>query len=127
MSWNRSGHKYNAKKTVVDGITFASMAEAKRYGELKLLEQAGEISELELQPTYLLQEAFCYGGKAVRKIEYTADFQYVEASHTVVEDVKGMPTPDFRIKWKLFLYRFPRLDARLIGLKPRKKRKTKAR
>ncbi|MDD3747626.1 MAG: DUF1064 domain-containing protein, partial [Anaerostipes sp.] len=42
--------KYGARKTVIDGITFDSKREAKRYQELKLLEQAGEISYLELQP-----------------------------------------------------------------------------
>lgn len=48
----RNAHKFNAVKTVIDGHTFASKAEAARYAELKLLRRAGEIFELELQPKY---------------------------------------------------------------------------
>ena len=44
--------KYGAIRTTVDGVTFASKAEARRYAELKLLEQAGEIKGLELQPKF---------------------------------------------------------------------------
>lgn len=42
-----SPHKYHAKPTTVDGIRFASKAEARRYSELRLLEKAGEIKNLE--------------------------------------------------------------------------------
>ena len=124
MSWNRGGHKYGAKKTVVDGITFDSKAEAKRYGELKLLEKAGAISELELQPRFLLQGAFkAHNGKTIRKIEYVADFKYIESHQVVVEDVKGQATPDFKLKWKMFQYSYPYIDARMIGGRWSPKRK----
>jgi hypothetical protein len=49
--------KYNAKKTTVDGIVFDSAKEATRYGELKVLEKAGEIHCLLIQPSYRLMAA----------------------------------------------------------------------
>ncbi len=100
--------KYGARKTVIDGITFDSKREANRYQELKLLEQAGEISYLELQPSFILQESFKYQGKTIRAITYKADFAYHElaSNAVVVEDVKGMETEVFRIKRKLFLSKY---------------------
>ena len=62
--------KYKSIKVVVDGITFDSKREAKRYGELKLMEQAGLIELLETQPVYRLE----VNGKLICK--YIADFEY---------------------------------------------------
>ena len=100
--------KYKAKKTTIDGITFDSNAEAKRYKELKLLERGGAIKNLSLQPRFLLQEGFVniHTSKKVRAIEYVADFQYDENGITIVEDVKGMKTSDYKIKRKLFLFKY---------------------
>ena len=42
-------NKYKAKKAVVDGIVFDSRKEAKRYTELKKLEEMGSIRDLSLQ------------------------------------------------------------------------------
>ena len=101
--------KYNSKKTIVDGITFDSRKEAGRYSELKLLEKAGEIKNLQLQPRFTLQESFKYQGKAERKIEYIADFQYEEKDgQIIVEDVKSeiTKTPLYRVKRKLFLKKY---------------------
>ena len=70
--------KYKNKKTQVDMYIFDSAKEAQRYRELKLLERAKEISNLELQPRFLLQESFKKNGKTYRKIEYVADFKYIE-------------------------------------------------
>lgn len=101
----RNYSKYRAKKTVVDGIEFDSKREADRYCELKLLEKANEIRDLELQPRFLLQDKFVdKQGKTHRKIEYVADFMYVDKDDkTVVEDVKGMMTDVYKLKKKLFL------------------------
>lgn len=98
-------HKYNAKKTTVDGITFDSRKEAERYKELKELERVGKIDRLELQPRFVLMDSFRYEGKAVRKIEYVADFLYRDIStlELVVEDVKGVKTDVYKLKKKLFL------------------------
>lgn len=107
-------NKYRNKKVQVDMYVFDSIAESKRYKELKLLERAGEIQDLELQPRFLLQEAFKKNGKAYRKIEYIADFKYIENGKTVVEDVKGMQTDVFKIKHKLFEKKYPDLELRII-------------
>jgi hypothetical protein len=102
--------KYNNKLTVVDGITFHSQKEAKRYGELLILEKAGIISNLTLQPKFVLYDSFrCNDGTLIKPITYVADFQYTENEplREVVEDVKGMETKEFLLKKKLFLKRYP--------------------
>lgn len=71
-------NKYRNKKVQVDMYVFDSIAESKRYKELVLLEKAGEICNLELQPRFLLQESFKKNGKTYRKIEYIADFMYCQ-------------------------------------------------
>lgn len=100
--------KYHNKKTVVDGIMFDSRKEANRYGELKILEKLNQIKRLELQPRFLLQKEFNYKGKMIRKIEYVADFQYVDNKtfETIVEDVKGMKTDVYKLKKKMLLYKY---------------------
>lgn len=97
--------KFNAKKTVIDGIKFDSKREAERYCELKLLEKAKEIRNLELQPRFLLQDKFKdKQGKTHRKIEYVADFLYIDKDgKAIVEDVKGVMTDVYKLKKKLFL------------------------
>lgn len=71
--------KYKNKKTQVDMYVFDSIAESRRYKELALLEKAGEIKDLQLQPRFLLQESFKKNGKTYRKIEYIADFMYSQS------------------------------------------------
>ena len=101
-------HKYNAKAVVIDGIRFPSEKEGERYLELKMLEKAGKIKDLQLQPVFLLQEGFYYQGKAIRQITYRADFKYVdEKGRVVVEDVKGFKTDVYKLKKKLFLKKYP--------------------
>jgi hypothetical protein len=90
-------NKFGAKKTTVDGIEFDSKAEAKRWGELRLLERAGKIKNLERQVRYDLVV------NGVNIGFYKADFRYWDqgSSQHVVEDVKGVRTPVFAIKAKL--------------------------
>ena len=71
-------NKYRNKKVIVDDYIFDSIQESKRYKELKLLLRAGEISNLQLQPRFLLQEGFKKNGRTYRKIEYVADFMYCQ-------------------------------------------------
>lgn len=91
-------NKYRNKPTEVDGIKFASKREAVRYSQLKLLERAGEIEDLKLQPRYPL----VVSGKLV--CTYVSDYQYLDRNtqRLVTEDVKGVKTKDFIIKAKLF-------------------------
>lgn len=102
----RHASKYGNLKTEVDGIVFDSRREAHRYRELRLLERAGVIRDLRLQPAYELQAAFRKGGKHYPAIRYIADFEYVENNRIVIEDVKGVRTKEYRIKKKLFEARF---------------------
>ncbi len=97
--------KYNAKKKVVDGHLFHSTKEAERYCELKLFLKAGLIRNLVLQPRFLLQdEFFDKNGVKHKKIEYVADFLYIDKQgRNIVEDVKGVLTDVYKIKKKMFL------------------------
>ena len=107
-------NKYRNKKVIVDDYIFASIQESKRYKELKLLLRAGVIQDLELQPHFLLQESFKKNGKTYRKIEYIADFKYIENGKTIVEDVKGLQTDVFKLKYKIFEKMYPKLELRII-------------
>ena len=106
--------KYRSKSIYVGDIKFQSKLEAKRYRQLTLLEKAGEINELQLQVPFLLQESFKKNGKTYRKIEYIADFVYKEDGQIVVEDTKGIKTDVFKIKQKLFEYKYPDLSLKII-------------
>lgn len=99
------GMKYNNKKITIDNIVFDSKKEARRYQQLKSMEKAGLITNLALQPKFVLQDAFVYKNRTYRKIEYIADFSYVrvEDDILVVEDVKGLKTDVFKLKEKMFL------------------------
>ena len=85
-----------------------------KYKELNLLLKAGEISNLELQPRFLLQDSFKKNGKTYKKIQYIADFKYIENGKTIVEDVKGMQTDVFKLKHKIFEKVYPNLELRII-------------
>lgn len=104
--------KYRNKKVLVDGVAFDSKKEAKRYRELKLMEDAGMISRLERQVKFdLLPNQKDPDGKVIeRKVQYVADFVYMKNGKVVVEDVKGYRDGGayrvFVIKRKLMLYRF---------------------
>lgn len=106
-------NKYGAHKTVVDGIVFDSQLEAKRYGELKLMQLGGVISDLGLQPQFELSPKFRRNGKIVRAIKYIGDFRYLEGEQVVVEDVKGHKTAVFALKWKMAQAKWPSIDWRL--------------
>ena len=100
------GRKYKSVKTEVDGILFDSKKEANRWKELKLLEDAGEISHLQRQVKYELIPSQRMDGKVVeRPCTYIADFVYhkLGSNEVVVEDTKGFRTPDYIIKRKLML------------------------
>jgi hypothetical protein len=107
-------NKYNARKTVIDGIEFDSKREAERYQELLLLERSGQIKELQTHPLFTLINGFEYRGKQERPIKYEGDFQYYENGELVVEDVKGVRTKEFMLKQKLFKLRYPTIDFRIV-------------
>ena len=97
--------KYGNERTETNGIKFDSKKEARRYMELRQLETMGRISDLKLQHTFTLQEAFTTeSGERIQAIKYIADFTYVEVGKFVVEDVKSPATrsnPVYRMKNKM--------------------------
>lgn len=89
-------NKYHARKITLDNVTFDSKREAARYRELCLLERAGAIRELELQPRFDL----IINGKKIGF--YKADFKYVDADGCQhIEDAKGYANALYRLKKKL--------------------------
>lgn len=119
MSW----HKYGNRKVAVDGIAFDSIREARRYKQLKLLLLSGEIVGLSMQVPFELVpaqyeetgEVYSKGprkgqpkqGKCIEKsVVYVADFVYFENGKRVVEDTKGVRTPEYIIKRKLMLQKY---------------------
>lgn len=103
--------KLKNKKTEVDGITFASKREAKRYLELKAMQEAGEVTELQLQVKFpLLPKQRTAEGKAIRAVDYVADFVYMKDGQKIVEDSKGYRNPQaasyaiFVLKKKMMKY-----------------------
>jgi len=111
--------KFGNKKTVIDGITFDSKAEATRYSTLKVLESAGVVTQLRLQVPY---ELTVNGLKVCR---YIADFVYTMDGKEVVEDVKGMRTPEYKLKRKLMLAVFGIEIQEIGGRENSKRKKTK--
>jgi hypothetical protein len=97
LSARRRPHKYGAIATELDGIRFASRREAARYAQLRVRALAGEIANLQLQPTFDLH---ALGG--IKVARYVADFAYRDerTQQLVVEDVKGVKTPVFKLKAK---------------------------
>lgn len=91
-------HKYGSKKTEVDGVWFDSKKEADRYRQLKVLERCAHIKNLNLQPAFplIVNETLIS--------TYVADFSYFDmrTKEATVEDTKGLKTPVYRLKKKLF-------------------------
>lgn len=110
--------KYNNTKVTIDGIVYDSVKECKRHQELKLLERAGEIMNLQRQVVFELipasKEPDTIGkrggvkkGKVIENaVKYIADFTYIDnrTGYKIVEDSKGFRTKDYIIKRKLFKY-----------------------
>lgn len=98
-------NKFGAKKTEVAGIVFDSKAEARRYGQLINMERAGHIAGLTRQVPFVLAPSVKFeGAKRIKPaLRYVADFCYsdIKTGRVVVEDVKGVITPLFRVKQHL--------------------------
>ena len=97
--------KYHNEKTNIDGIPFDSKKEAHRFIVLRELLLCGNITDLRLQHTFMLQEPYTTpSGKRIRGITYKADFTYWQNGEFVVEDVKSPVTrkkSDYRMKVKM--------------------------
>lgn len=99
----------NTRRKTVAGIEFRSTLEADVYQLLSLWQSAGVITKLRCQPRYLLQPKMRREGKAIRCIEYVADFEFVRDGQTVVVDAKGFRMPVYSIKAKIFKALYPHL------------------
>ena len=98
-------NKYRNTPTVADGITFSSKAEARRYGELKLLQRAGEITGFGIQPSFVLPSI----GR------YIPDFIVCGKDGNVwVEDVKGVETQVFKLKKRAWAANYPWMELRVL-------------
>jgi hypothetical protein len=101
----RPPRKYGNKPCVVSGLKFDSKREASRHAALTLLERAGRIRNLRRQVPYVIIPAMRIPGdaRATPATKYIADFVYEAGPEwaTVVEDSKGMKTPEYRMKRKL--------------------------
>ena len=101
-------HKYAAQKVEIDGETFDSKSEARRWSELRLLERAGQIRKLRRQvsfplaigdaPILIRSEGYPNG----RQAKYTADFVYVENEAEIIEERKGFDTTESRLRRAVF-------------------------
>jgi hypothetical protein len=88
-------HKYKAQRTECqEGHSHPSKAEAKRCDELHLLQKAGQIHRLEREPSFPVSI------NGIKVFTYRADFSYFTEHERVIEDVKGMVTPIYRLKKK---------------------------
>lgn len=91
--------KYRAKRTEIDGITFASKMEGRRYVQLKDMVKRGEIRDLEIQPRFRLE----VDGQKI--CDYVGDYRYFDVAkgEVIVEDVKSPATitPIYRVKRRL--------------------------
>jgi len=138
--------KYRNKKIEVNGIKFDSTSEGRRYEQLLIMERAHVISDLVLQPKFLLQDGFkkcpecgCMPEKGrkcpkcgtmtrtFRPRYYIADFQYFDkkSGKTRIEDVKGSKgfmTDLFRFKWTLFEAKYPDKSLEIVVVKEEPKR-----
>jgi len=101
------GNKYKNIKVLYDGILFASIKEADRYAELKILLKQGLITDLKLQPRYNI-------GMKTKKRDrfYVADFEYYDTvkQKTIVEDTKGYVTDAYKLKKGRFLELYPEYE-----------------
>lgn len=105
-------NKYRNKKILIDGIEFDSRLESNRYCQLKMLERTNEIKDLRRQVEYVIQESYKKNNKTIRPIKYIADFVYydLKRNKTIIEDTKGYRNEVYKIKKKIFEYKYPGLE-----------------
>ena len=109
--------KYGNRKVTYDGETFDSEHEYRRWRDLRILERAGEITDLQRQVKFVLipeqRELDTIGprggvhkGKLLeRERSYVADFTYRDdTGELIVEDAKGFKTETYLLKRALMLW-----------------------
>ena len=99
--------KFNNQKVEIDGHKFDSRHEAQVYLYLKQQQTEGNITQLSLQVPFILLDKYKINGKTVRAIKYIADFTFINSDLELeVWDAKGVKTPTYKLKKKIFEYRY---------------------
>ncbi|XIH25773.1 hypothetical protein C1N73_29730 (plasmid) [Priestia aryabhattai] len=115
LSINQTKSKYGANKIDINDIKFDSMLEANYYLHLLKEKAQGTIINFDLKPSFILQPSFKKNEKKYHPIKYIADFSVsLPSGETLIIDTKGVITPDFKIKQKLFEYTHPHLALKVI-------------
>lgn len=110
--------KYGNRAVTEGSLRFDSKAEHTRYRQLVLAQYSGSISRLMVHPSFVILDAFVdCDGKRNRAATYEADFAYIEDGRFVVEDVKGVITAVFKLKWKMLKSRYPEYKCVIIHVK----------
>jgi len=110
MTWQRGKSVWKGTRTVLDGITFHSKAEALEYARLKQQQDLGLISNLKLQVPFKL---FGLGGTEIGV--YTVDFTYIEGSLNIAHESKARSEKVFELRLKLFKDNYPGWVFRITG------------
>lgn len=107
--------KFKAKSIFINEHKFDSMLEADYYLHLLSELQSNRIQSFELKPSFLLQPSFTKNDKRFAQIKYIADFKVITLQgDTLIVDTKGVITPDFKIKQKMFEYIHPHLSLQVV-------------
>ena len=85
-------HKFNARSSTYNGISFRSKKEGARYLELLIMQKAGDVV------FFLMQVPFRLAGG----VKYVVDFVVFWGNGDITfEDVKGYKTPMYLTKKKM--------------------------
>lgn len=97
-------HKYNARRTIYNGVVYDSALEAKLAADIDLLIKSGAAERVERQVSYILKG---YNGTKVctHKVDFVIHYKWGKE----VWEAKGLPTPTWRLKHKLFLDNYPNI------------------
>lgn len=108
MAGTRCGwNKYHAIKVKTEDGVFDSRKEYKEWIKLKKLQEQGLITDLQRQVEFVLIPTQYIDGKlAERRVVYIADFVYYNQGIMIVEDTKGVKTPEYVIKRKMMLQKY---------------------
>ncbi len=103
--------KYGNKKINTPDGLFDSKKEYQEWCQLKLLQKAGEITELERQKEFQLIPTIKTNVETLRRVSYFADFFYFDKRLDcyVAQDTKGFQTDVYKIKKRLMLMLYPKI------------------
>ncbi|MCK2000055.1 DUF1064 domain-containing protein [[Brevibacterium] frigoritolerans] len=112
---NQPKSKYGANKIVINDIKFDSMLEGNYYLYLLNEKEKGSILDYELKPSFVLQPSFKKNEKRILQIKYIADFKiFLPTGEIIIVDTKGVVTPDFKLKQKMFEFKYPELSLKVL-------------